>query len=148
MVIRKPRTNWLRTLVMYCLDCNYDLQHLSANICPECGRAFDPSDSSTFATSLRRLIPNEALASIACSLIYFVALYVDSQPSGIRHANPWYDDGTKFVAFIVLFGISVGLLLAVIRLRRWTAVGIGALAVLVMIYYIVRWVVGFLPYWF
>ena len=132
----------------YCLDCKYDLELLFSQTCPECGRPFDPSDSSTFATSLRRLIPNEALASIACSLIYFVALYVDSQPSGIRHANPWYDHGTKFVAFIIVFGISVGLLLAVIRLRRWIIAGIGSFAVLVMVLQIVRWVQGFLPYWF
>ena len=66
----------------------------------------------------------------------------------MRGIDRWHDHGDKFVAFIILFGISVGLLLAVIRLRRWAAAGIGALAVLVMIYYIVRWVQGFLPYWF
>ena len=60
----------------------------------------------------------------------------------------WYDHGNKFVAFIILFAISVGLLLAAIRLRRWIVAGIGLLAVLVMVLQIVRWVQGFLPYWF
>ncbi|MCH8824326.1 MAG: hypothetical protein IH984_12575 [Planctomycetes bacterium] len=121
---------------------------MPANTCPECGRAFDPTDNSTFATSLRRLIPKEALASITCSLIYFVALYVDSQPSAKRGIDHWYFHGVKFVAFIILFGISIGLLLAVIRLKRWIAASLGSIAVLVMVIHIVRWVQGFLPYWF
>ena len=66
----------------------------------------------------------------------------------MRGIDRWYDHGGKFVVFIILFGISVGLLLAVIRLRRWIVAGIGSFAVLVMVLQIVRWVQGFLPYWF
>ena len=66
----------------------------------------------------------------------------------MRGVDRWYDHGYKFAGFIILIAISVGSLRAVIRLRRWTVAGIGALAVLVVIYQIVRWVQGFLSYWF
>ena len=137
---------------MYCLDCKYSLQQLPENTCPECGRAFDPADSSTFAKSLKRrfltLLPWEAIASIACSVIYFVSLFIDSQPSVIRHATPWYYNYDKYIAFIFIFGISIGLLLAVVRLKRGIAASLGLFSVLVMAWQIVRWVQGFLPYWF
>jgi len=34
-----------------CLTCHYDLKNLTAHRCPECGRAFDRKDASTFETS-------------------------------------------------------------------------------------------------
>jgi len=36
---------------MRCLGCGYDLRGLPENRCPECGRAFDPDDSTTFLCS-------------------------------------------------------------------------------------------------
>lgn len=33
---------------MHCLDCDYALNHLTSNRCPECGRLFDPNDPTTF----------------------------------------------------------------------------------------------------
>lgn len=33
---------------MLCLGCGYSLQGLDRNSCPECARAFDPSDPTTF----------------------------------------------------------------------------------------------------
>ncbi len=66
----------------------------------------------------------------------------------MRGIDRWYDHGYKFAGFIVLFAISVGLLLATIRLRRWIVASIGSFAVLLMVLQIVRWVLGFLPYWF
>jgi hypothetical protein len=33
---------------MRCLSCKYDLSHLAEHRCPECGRAFDPSDARTY----------------------------------------------------------------------------------------------------
>lgn len=35
---------------MHCRDCEYDLSGLPAGACPECGRAFDPADPSSFLT--------------------------------------------------------------------------------------------------
>jgi hypothetical protein len=34
---------------MWCKQCGYALNGLSENRCPECGREFDPNDSSTFS---------------------------------------------------------------------------------------------------
>lgn len=31
-----------------CLTCHYDLRKLTERRCPECGRAFDPDDASTY----------------------------------------------------------------------------------------------------
>ena len=35
-------------LEIRCLSCGYQLRGLSQSVCPECGRAFDPSDPKTF----------------------------------------------------------------------------------------------------
>ena len=40
-------------LSKYCLDCRYCLDHLENNACPECGRAFDPSNPRTFGNTPR-----------------------------------------------------------------------------------------------
>ena len=34
----------------YCLSCNYPLTGLPSNVCPECGRVFDPADPATMNT--------------------------------------------------------------------------------------------------
>jgi hypothetical protein len=39
---------------IYCLGCGYLLHGLTTPQCPECGRAFDPRNSETFARSPRR----------------------------------------------------------------------------------------------
>jgi hypothetical protein len=39
---------------MYCLDCGYNLKGLSTRACPECGRAFEPTNLTTFAASGRK----------------------------------------------------------------------------------------------
>ncbi len=40
---------------MHCLDCGYDLRHLTEPRCPECGRPFDPGDESTFHVPFSRM---------------------------------------------------------------------------------------------
>ena len=35
---------------MWCLECDYELINLEEARCPECGRAFDASDPTTFKT--------------------------------------------------------------------------------------------------
>ena len=129
-----------------CLGCGYDLEHLRESACPECGREFDPTDPSTFGPLPHRRVPWQALASIACTVIFFVALYIDSRPSAGRHPAPWYYEGSKFLAFIVLFALAVGCLLATVRLRLWVAATIGAVGVVAMIWQVVLWVIRFVPY--
>lgn len=38
-----------------CSGCNYALRGLARNICPECGRAFDPANPATFRVPRRRI---------------------------------------------------------------------------------------------
>ncbi|MEX2215084.1 MAG: hypothetical protein WD768_13195 [Phycisphaeraceae bacterium] len=40
---------------MYCLGCEYRLDQLTERRCPECGRAFDPSDPHTFGETFVHL---------------------------------------------------------------------------------------------
>ncbi len=132
----------------YCLRCGYDLAHLDTSACPECGRTFDPSEPSTFGPLPQRPIPWQAVASIACTLVFFAALYIDSRPSAARGWDPWYyNHADKFVAFIALFAFAVGCLLATVRLRRWVPAVIGAIGVLGMVWQILLWVIRFLPYY-
>ena len=35
---------------MHCLDCGYNLHHLTEHRCPECGRGFDPKDRKSWGT--------------------------------------------------------------------------------------------------
>lgn len=36
-----------------CKQCGYALKGLTSNVCPECGRAFDPDDPDTVKIALR-----------------------------------------------------------------------------------------------
>jgi hypothetical protein len=62
-----------------CRGCTYDLLGLPAGVCPECGRAFDPADPSTFWDLVARTRAQKqrrariaAVALVACS---FAALF-------------------------------------------------------------------------
>lgn len=45
---------------MKCLACDYDLRSLTADRCPECGRAFDPADAATFRVGEQRTVAEDA----------------------------------------------------------------------------------------
>lgn len=56
--------------MMFCRGCSYDLESLVTGACPECGRAFDRDDPSTFdsRTRMHRLVVRIA-ASLAISAL-------------------------------------------------------------------------------
>jgi hypothetical protein len=67
---------------MRCLSCKYDLRRLPAGserwrACPECGREFDPGDSSTFDPQRRRKpLPRWRFLVITfASLLLMIILY-------------------------------------------------------------------------
>jgi len=68
-----------------CLDCGYLLRGLPGVICPECGRAFDPNDSSTYGIAgdrhKWRRIKIAMLSMVLLGLFYVLA------PRGILHGN-------------------------------------------------------------
>jgi hypothetical protein len=92
---------------MYCRTCSYDLKSLLASACPECGRAFDRDDPSTFDSRTRkqRLLIRLA-ASLAISALCF----------GTMIAGAWIASGLEFRSFhaAVFAHVSLGATCALI----------------------------------
>ena len=40
---------------MFCIDCKYPLVHVHSRRCPECGRAFDPDNRSSYLSETNGL---------------------------------------------------------------------------------------------
>lgn len=77
----------------YCLDCGYCLDHLESNACPECGRAFDASDSSTYNTHVKTLWPRWeiALAFLLCLTLYYFSWHWDiDRLFAARRSGAWW----------------------------------------------------------
>lgn len=72
-----------------CLGCGYPLHSLPGNVCPECGRAFDPRDPSTFRVQRgefkwRRFAgPPRAWHSACCIVLALVWVYGASEPAHV-----------------------------------------------------------------
>lgn len=59
----------------YCLGCGYMLRGLTTMVCPECGRAFDPADVSTYRvgeTSWKRVWGRRVAVALLIAAIGFV----------------------------------------------------------------------------
>lgn len=60
-----------------CIGCDHDLRGLSAGVCTECGRAFDPSDRATYATVRRSarhvFVVRSAFVALFLSTAFVVA---------------------------------------------------------------------------
>jgi hypothetical protein len=132
---------------MYCLTCEYELVNLVGGLCPECGRSFDPTDSSTFDTAPRftkRLrvytwvIYGAASVPLLANAVLVFSLLVARGVLG-RWPTAWVDDpgsiefvnGIHYgVALLLLLSLpsgilTLGLLVAglfhvVIRRLAWT----------------------------
>ena len=77
----------------YCLDCRYFLDHLKSNECPECGREFDASDSSTYSTHIKTLWPRWeiALALLLCLSLYYFSWHWDiDRIFAARRSGAWW----------------------------------------------------------
>lgn len=73
---------------MYCLGCDYCLDHLTEQRCPECGRTFDPSDFTSFKsgqTKLRRKLTGRICFACAAAGMILLAIELSNPPyiSGI-----------------------------------------------------------------
>lgn len=55
-----------RVVTMFCMKCQYSLQHLESRTCPECGRPFDPADEATFYVKLPRYWRWELIPAVVC----------------------------------------------------------------------------------
>lgn len=101
-----------------CLGCFYVLDHLPTDQCPECGRAFDPHDPSTYTIKppfvwWRYWLPGFGLAVVLGLAAYALLIPVTGFGWAVTLAVP------------VLVGGVVGYS---VRLGWWAAVTVGVLA--------------------
>lgn len=93
----------------YCLHCDYQLIASEKGTCPECGKAFDPADVSTFATSVRRRVSRHHLvgAALLIGLVlwtaasvgfgYLIDLVAATYLVGFLAATLWFSFGPMAV---------------------------------------------------
>lgn len=92
----------------FCIDCRYPLRGLTAHVCPECGREFDPDNSTTF--SQREMPWNRVLSPHAICTFFFslplgmLALDHHLRPA-LRHRR-WYFDSLS-VQLTALFALAI-----------------------------------------
>jgi len=78
---------------MYCRQCQYVLDGLPDNRCPECGTEFEPTDPATFWLAPKPPWRWEAFASLACLIVAFLWIWMDladlkSWPSPVSYYLP------------------------------------------------------------
>jgi hypothetical protein len=95
------------TTRVLCRDCLYDLETLPAGACPECGRAFDPDDPSTYAISERRGVPDWLVKATAVMLAWpgiltlcVFALYAIARIELGRWPNTWGADDPRGIVYV------------------------------------------------
>ncbi len=78
---------------MRCLSCHYDLKNLPGppHRCPECGRAFDPTDPKSFESGVGHKIISNVLLLLGLSIgVIVVNVFVAKRwivPWVIQHPN-------------------------------------------------------------
>jgi hypothetical protein len=92
---------------MYCLTCSYKLASLRVAVCPECGRAFERDDPSTFDSRTRS---QRLLLRVATSLLIAVLCF------GVMTGATWIASHLAFSTFhrALVAYVSVGVACAAI----------------------------------
>ncbi len=106
--------------VKRCLNCFYVLDHLPSDQCPECGRAFDPSNPSTYTTKppfiwWRYWLPGYLLAAALGLAAYAMLIPMMGFGWAVTLAIP------------VMIGGIVGY---TVRVGKAAAIGVGWLAII------------------
>lgn len=107
---------------MNCLTCEYRLAGLDSDRCPECGRRFDPADSSTFDAHRRgpRALVGFGLAILVLGLAV-LGLWLTVPLQGLQ---------SRFVAFWLVFGVGLALGFAAAVLAGWNRSWLGRIPLL------------------
>lgn len=143
-----PRTGSSTLVCMHCLACRYALTGLSVPRCPECGRAFDPRDPSTYAVDETQRRPRWpavlAIAGLAWPVLVHGWLYATLVAGRLvlgRWPSPSGADDPKYipvvasmhlVALLAVMFTPLAMIggfygLGVVALRNWRAgLGCGA----------------------
>lgn len=107
---------------MHCLTCHYNLAHLTAHRCPECGQAFDPNDPATFeSNSVSRLPYVISVIALVCipAVDWFLfelqrAPYLSRYPAKLLKS-----DEIMHVRFVIGVSVLLWLGLAVYVVDCW-----------------------------
>ena len=102
--------------MMSCLDCGYDLRGLPENRCPECGRAFDPSNSATFLC--RQADGRKYLAAAVFGLFVMIAPIMIASLLGLAFPGQilGWAAFAMFAAGLLTTGVVLGV--SIKRLRK------------------------------
>lgn len=109
---------------MRCLKCGYDLSQLTEHRCPECGRAFDPKDPTTFVPEfqIRRPTTWDALRIFVWPFVVLTGMTL-VLPSARSNLDAGFDSTRDLVIY------ASGLILAIS----------AAFTVIVWIFWFVIW---------
>jgi hypothetical protein len=93
---------------MRCLSCNYSLDNLAEDRCPECGEKFDPKDPCTFDPACRLFITKRLVwVLVALGLFaYFGSYFGLLSPVGVGEAS-----SSQHLLAAILATVPVALLL-------------------------------------
>lgn len=89
---------------MQCLTCKYDLAHLTPDSggdyrCPECGRAFDPQDASTYESGKPVLLGGIKYIILACLLFNYIFIFFNAPSSALTFDHVF---GSAALALVLL----------------------------------------------
>jgi len=128
-----------------CIECGYVLDHLTEPRCPECGRAFDFANPSTFrVASSRRPMPRSlaAIAWLHCLTLAVLTIDVVShEPGGTSILDDLHDqvDLGPLALILVLTSPFILILCLVWPWRRWLGIADVALTAIMVVDVLRAW---------
>lgn len=141
----------------YCTACHYRLDHLPENRCPECGRAFDPEDPTTFlgrnviSIWARRGRPPGNWTLAATALFGILLLVGASMPKYETIGASFCMAHVMLIALVMDYGFRIAAVSAVhvstpprackrtLGRRRWRWVPLPLLALMLLSAYYSPW---------
>jgi hypothetical protein len=103
--------------MMLCRSCDYDLAATGTGRCPECGRAFDPGNPSTFETRRRA---TQAILGVVLAIGLGFAAY-----GLLRWSWAWPYGDSHHAAFRSIAGVgaTLGVIAAILAVRNRSWLG-------------------------
>ena len=86
MAVRKHRETQ-----RFCLECGYALKALTHNVCPECGRTFDPAKPETYASRHRKRNRRLVVVAIYLTSFFFWFMVLIPRSTGMVESSGLWD---------------------------------------------------------